>query len=534
MSDKDITHILEKCGTFGPYQRWFYAYITIICMLCTTPGMNFTFITASVPFLCYPPNFNASLIPANLTENEYLQMLQPDGDDQCSVYNNSFTGTYYTTPSSNSSELQCSYGRKFLTEKFSSVVSEFDLVCERKWLKSTLQSMYFAGYLIGSIVFGVLSDRFGRKSIFLLTNTVLVVCGITKIFVPSLIGYIIVYCIQGAGYIGTIISTYALTLEFTSLKLRTPINCWYFSGVQLGGLFLPVYAYAIPDWHYLELALCLLPVINFFISIFLPESPRWLIGKKRFPEAKALLEKVMKKNNQPNEEVLDIFTNMEENRIKNSLRGNTRGVVLPKKRNHTFIDLFKTSWLALITLNICFTWMVCSMLYYGVTLNSLDMAGNRYINVFIIMAIEFPSFYCTYYLFTRFDHRKPITFFLVFSGLNCIASNFVTKGSFWFPVILVVLGKFGISGAFTSIFLLSAEIFPTVVRTNGLGIASLSSRIGGISAPFLLQLSYYVKWLPLSIFGLLSVIAGLLLLLLPDTKHRNLPETFEDLDKWKS
>ncbi|CAI9732227.1 Hypothetical predicted protein [Octopus vulgaris] len=37
---------------------------------------------------------------------------------------------------------------------------KFDLVCEKKWLRSTLQSVYFVGYLFGSIVFGVISDRF--------------------------------------------------------------------------------------------------------------------------------------------------------------------------------------------------------------------------------------------------------------------------------------------------------------------------------------------------------------------------------------
>ncbi|XP_029644290.1 organic cation transporter protein-like [Octopus sinensis] len=160
ISDENVSEILEKCGSFGPYQRWFYANIFIICMLAAMQSLNLTFLSTNVPFLCYPPNFNASLIPVNLTENEYLQMLQPNGDDHCSVYNNSFIETY-TTPPSNSSKLECSYGRKFLTEKFSSVVSEFDLVCERKWLKSTLQSVYFAGYLVGSIVFGALSDSCG-------------------------------------------------------------------------------------------------------------------------------------------------------------------------------------------------------------------------------------------------------------------------------------------------------------------------------------------------------------------------------------
>lgn len=123
VSDKDLSRLFKKCGTFGPYQRRLYSYFLIIHALVTSAIMSLTFSTANVPFLCYPPNFNTSTIPANLTENEYLQMLQPH-DDHCSVYNNSFTGTYYTIPPSNSSKIKCSYGRKFLTEEWSTIVSE--------------------------------------------------------------------------------------------------------------------------------------------------------------------------------------------------------------------------------------------------------------------------------------------------------------------------------------------------------------------------------------------------------------------------
>ncbi|XP_036364175.1 organic cation transporter protein isoform X2 [Octopus sinensis] len=535
LSDNDITKLIEQCGTFGPYQRWLYTYIIIVGTLTIMPAMNLAFISANVPFLCYPPNFNASLIPANLTENEYLQMLQPDGDSQCSVYNNSFTGTYYTTPSSNSSKLQCSYGRKFLTEDFSTIVSEFDLVCERKWLRSTLQSVYFAGSLLGAIIFGVLSDRFGRIRVFLLANTCIVICGTGKIFIPSLIILMMLHCIQASGYTGNTIALYSLTLEFTSSKLRTRISFGYMCLYPVAAIFVTVLVYCIPDWHFLELTVCLLPAISFFIWIFLPESPRWLIGRKRFTEAKALFQKIMKKNKKQCQDLLKGFPNNEEElSLKNSFHENIPEKKVLSQKNYTFIDLFRTPRLAITTVNVCFSWLVASMLYYGVTLHSVDMAGNRYVNFLLLAFVEFPSHLTSFCLFKRFDHRRPICFFLMFSGLNCIVSNFVTKGSFWFPLILVVLGKFGIASAYGSIYLLSAELFPTVVRANGLGLASFFARIGSISGPFILQLSSYVKWLPLSIFGLLAVIAGLLLLLLPETKNRDLPQTFEDLDNWKS
>ena len=56
----------------------------------------------------------------------------------------------------------------------------------------------------------------------------------------------------------------------------------------------------------------------------------------------------------------------------------------------------------------------------------------------------------------------------------------------------------------------------------------MSARIGGIIAPLILILGDYWQPLPLIVFGSVAVIAGLLVLLLPETKGKTLPETIEE------
>lgn len=50
---------------------------------------------------------------------------------------------------------------------------------------------------------------------------------------------------------------------------------------------------------------------------------------------------------------------------------------------------------------------------------------------------------------------------------------------------LVMIGRFSISAAFFDIYVVCAEVFPTVVRATGITTCSFTARIGGIIAPFI-------------------------------------------------
>ena len=58
----------------------------------------------------------------------------------------------------------------------------------------------------------------------------------------------------------------------------------------------------------------------------------------------------------------------------------------------------------------------------------------------------------------------------------------------WFRISLAMTGKMCISGAFSIIYVFSAEIFPTCVRTIGIGAGSVCARVGGLVAPFIADL----------------------------------------------
>ena len=58
----------------------------------------------------------------------------------------------------------------------------------------------------------------------------------------------------------------------------------------------------------------------------------------------------------------------------------------------------------------------------------------------------------------------------------------------WITIALSSIGKIGASAAMATVLLYTAELFPTVIRSSGMGAASFFARIGGMIAPYLIEI----------------------------------------------
>ena len=74
--------------------------------------------------------------------------------------------------------------------------------------------------------------------------------------------------------------------------------------------------------------------------------------------------------------------------------------------------------------------LVCSCVYYGLTLNSADIGGNPFINLFISGFVEIPAVYLCIPILENWGRRPCLSFSLIFSGIACVTMLFVPKGNF--------------------------------------------------------------------------------------------------------
>lgn len=86
-------------------------------------------------------------------------------------------------------------------------------------------------------------------------------------------------------------------------------------------------------------------------------------------------------------------------------------------------------------------------------------------------------------------------FFLKASAITCCTVTVSLSTDLgWVTVLLSLVGKVGSSAAFATIFLYSAEFFPTVIRNSALGVANFCARIGGMIAPYVVDLVLFFQF----------------------------------------
>ena len=74
---------------------------------------------------------------------------------------------------------------------------QWDLVCERAYLKDLTQTIFVVGLMFGSTICSALSDKFGRKPVFLISQWALVVVGVVNAFAPNYIVFIVLRFFAG-------------------------------------------------------------------------------------------------------------------------------------------------------------------------------------------------------------------------------------------------------------------------------------------------------------------------------------------------
>ncbi|XP_078267180.1 organic cation/carnitine transporter 2-like [Rhinoraja longicauda] len=525
---RDYDEITAFLGEWGPAQKLLFLLLT----LSVIPN---GFVPVSIIFVGDTPEHRC-LIPGNLNLSQAWMNrtipLVPGTQDQyrqCSRYRLDVIrnlSEVFPDPDllnvSGIEEEPCLDGWEYSQDQYTStIVSEWDLVCDNTWKDPFTTSLYFIGVLIGSGASGVISDRFGRKIVLFGTMALQILFNLLITLSPSWEIFCLIHFFRGISEISNYMITFVLGSELLQKSIRVAfstlgIGCFY----AVGYMMLPFVAYFMRGWRMLILTLSLISFLYIPLWWFIPESPRWLLSKGRVKEAESIIHLMAKKNGITAPAVL--FTDDELEHIQNKQVKSVPVTQLIKSRN-----------ILVITVSNLLIWMIIAIGYFGLSLNVPNLHGNDYLNCFLFGAIEIPANIAALLLLRKFPRRLSLSGILVLSGGVLLFMNLIPSNHSILSTVLVLIGKLGNTCAFTMIFVYTSELYPTPIRNTGVGVSSMASRIGSIISPYIVLLGTYQENLPFIVMGVLMVFSAIVFLFLPETFNIPLPDTIDQIQKIK-
>ncbi|KAF4520101.1 hypothetical protein B566_EDAN010331 [Ephemera danica] len=444
----DLDTILIEIGEFGRFQAFTYILICLPVFFSAANSLTYVFTAGIPPYRCLVPGCDNETNPQYA--ESWLQYAIPDASES-SEYEPEHCKKYIRNESS---PLNTCNSEDFLRENKEgcyewvfhpgeyTIVNEWNITClENQWKLSLVGTLHFAGILVGSFVFGYMADRYGRKMVLVFSLVCMSVTGITQAIAPSYVVFQIFVFLNAIATAGVYPLAFILGVEMVGPSKREMssivINYFYAVGEASVG----VVAWLSGNWKVLQLAVSAPPFFFIIYYWLVPESVRWLLTQREHMKASKILIKAAHTNKVILSEGLLSSLREDASRAANAF------------------------------------------VYYGLSVNSTSLGGNKYINFTAVCLAEIPGYTMAWLLLKR-GRRPSLCGSLMLCAVTCLGAAFVPTDNEWAILILFLVGKVGITSSFAIIYVYTAELYPTPMRSASVGACSMMARIGAMVAPF--------------------------------------------------
>ncbi|CAG03733.1 unnamed protein product [Tetraodon nigroviridis] len=492
-------------------------------------------------FMAAVPSHHCNITPLddqglfwNLTQEQLLAVslpTEPDGSpSSCQMFSKP---QYQHLHGLNSSEdavaVPCREGWVYDNSTFASTIatevnlvvsSQWDLICSRKGMNKLTATIFFVGVMVGAPSFGFFSDRFGRRPLLLASYLATTLFAVLSAFSTSYIMFLIMRFFTGLSLAGVSIISIVLNVEWVSIERRTLCGIITSLDVAFGNWFLIAVAYCVNEWRMLILAVTSPLVLSVICWRWLPESARWLVANGKVDAAHRYLLQCAEMNNR---------TKSMETVTPNCLMESVQ--VKTKEKKYSFLDIFKTPNIRMLSICLGIVWFGAELTYYGISLNIAGFGLNLYLTQFVFASMEFLMKICSYFFLEKIGRRSSVMGALFLTGLCLLVNIFVPKDNWIVRTTVGSLGKGFSEVSCTVMYLYTTELYPTVLRQNGMGYSALVARLGVAISPLVMLLEDAWHKLPAVTYCAVALGTGLVPLLLRETLHTELPELIEDIEK---
>ncbi len=279
--------------------------------------------------------------------------------------------------------------------------------------------------------------------------------------------------VTGLGVGGMLASLAAITAEFTPAKYRSlavvSVTAGYPLGATLGGFvvapLIPVYGWQIVFFAGSAATLAMVVVIYFL----LPESLQFL-ATRRPANALEKINVVLRRLGRPRMDTLPVIEPTQQR-----AKANVLSLLTPSRRVKTLV-LWATFFFCFISLYFLMSWIPKLVVTSGLS-ESEGVYASVAFNAGGVLGILTLG-----WLSSRTGLSRLIGIFLSAAGVGMIVFA-LAEGTGQLFLYLPLIG-FMLQGGFTGLYAIAATIYPTEVRTTGVGWAIGLGRFGAVVGPF--------------------------------------------------
>ncbi|MBN9080386.1 MAG: hypothetical protein BGP04_19140 [Rhizobiales bacterium 62-17] len=373
-----------------------------------------------------------------------------------------------------------------------------------------------AGLMVGSILFGYLGDRLGRRPMILIAIAIVGIFTTATVFASDMTHLLVLRFLTGIGVGGLSPICYALCIEYAPPQRRgffvAVIMFGYVLGTSLGGLLA---AWIIPSygWHSLFIVGGIPALILLLVAyVWLPESLEFLVRRDpRSPQAASIVSAI---TGRPVAAGTTFVSGQEAKAAADTnIIAIVRSLFSPDFRLATAVI-----WLAYIasslTMFFLISWMPVLIESFGrnvseaaIALTVLSMAGAL-------------GGLLAGYIVDRYGARGLMIMPLI-AGPIAASLGYIRLDNLLYLVVIFVTGFF-VVGAHQGLNSTVGKLYPSERRANGVGLALAVAKFGAIFGPLLggLLIAAQVDRSTLFLVAALPEIIVFLCLFLLSTRQR--------------